>query len=306
MAYQESTTVASPDVLIDALMSFCAAAGWTVLRNAADGTSRTATLHKPGVTDYIHVYNIDPTNVRMRISVGYDDELPVEQQPNVSGEHRTLLNAGAYPKAFMLASQDQVWVAVGIAASGEYRHFTFGRLEKAGVYTGGTYVDGTLWPGSNLYATLNSNHYPFQAGFQSNQTYGYLRVDVPDDAKANNFFLLGRSSTHEAAYGEAGVNGRAALLSLNADDNAFSGRSILHTIPIFIGRTGSQLYFSPAGVVQDVRICSLNKFEPEQEVTIGSDVWKVFPMAAKRPMNSVPGVQPAASGDYGFAIKKVA
>lgn len=309
MAYQENTTVASPDVLIDTLMTFCATAGWTVLRNTVAGSSRTATLHKPGVTDYIHVYNLDAAYVRMRISIGYDDALPVEQQPNVSGESRTLLNAGAYPKAFMFASQDQVWVAVGIAASGEYRHFTFGRLEKAGAYTGGTYADGTVWPGGNYHATWTQNHYPFQADYQSNTSYGYLRVDVPDDGKANNFFLLGRTTsgnTHEAAYGEAGANGRAARLALNADDNAFSGRSILHTIPVFVGRTGSQLYYSPAGVVQDVRICSLNKFEPEQEVPIAGDLWKVFPIVAKRAMNTAQGVQPAASGDYGFAIKKVA
>ena len=305
MAYQENTTIASPDVLIDQLANFCAAAGWTVLRNDLLGDFRTLSLHKPGVTDYIHVYNVDGLNIRMRISVGYDGGTLPSAQPNVSGETRTFIGAGAYPKAFLFASQDQVWVVVGIAASGEYRHFTFGRLEKAGAYTGGTYVDGQVWPGGGYSATWVNNSWPFRREYNSSSNVGRLRVDIPADSKENYFFDIGGNIGEASAYGEAGEDGRAALLSENADDNAFSGRSILHAIPVFVGRTGSQLYFSPAGVVQDVRVCSLNKFEPEQEISIASDVWKVFPVAAKRPMNSASGVQPAASGDAGFAIKKV-
>ena len=304
MAYQEVNSVATPEVLINHLVNFCEGAGWFVERNTLNAGFRTATIRKVGVTDYIHIYNTDLTNVRMRISVGYDPLLSVANQPNVSGECRTLLNAGAYPKAFMFASQDQVWLAVAIAASGEYRHLCFGRLEKAGVYDGGAYIDGMVWPGGSWYATWTQNRWPFAPANVGGS--GYLRADVPDDGKSNYFFQTGGAAGSSAAYGEAGDSGRAALLSAYADDNAFSGRTILHAIPIMIGRTGSRLYFSPAGVVQDVRVCSIQKFEPEQEITIGTDVWKLFPIVAKRPMNSTTGVQPAASGNYGYAIKKVA
>lgn len=314
MAYDENTTIASPDVLINQLAGFCGANGWSVVRNDLNGIQRIATIRKPGVTDYIHIYNTDAQNVRMRISIGYDDALPVGSQPGVSGESRTYLNNGAYPKAFFFTSQDQVWVVVGIAASGEYRHFCFGRLEKSGEYDGGTYIDGTTWPYEDFqWGTWGRNTWPFRSSRiprNSAQPVGWLRCDIPDDGKAESYHRIGGiyndSSDTSAAYGEVGPDGRASTLAINADDNAFSGRTILHVIPVFVGRTGSALYFSPAGTVQDVRVCSIQKFEPEQEITIGSDVWKLFPLIAKRPMNTAQGVQPAASGNYGIAIKKVA
>ena len=303
MAYQENVTIATPDALIDIVANFCSAAGWTVLRNQIANGNRRVTLHKPGVTDYVHLYNTDASNVRFRISIGYDGNLGPEAQPLVSGEARTWIGAGAYPKSFLFASQDQVWAVVGIAASGEYRHFTFGRLEKVGAYAGGTYVDGQVWPKSSWWATWTNNSWPLSG--RPGADSGFLRVDIPADSKENYYFTIGGNSGASAAFGEVGDSARASLLSQNADDNAFSGRSILHVIPVFVGRTGSALYYSPAGVVQDVRVCSLNKFEPEQEITIASDTWKVFPIVAKRPMNGASGVQPAASGDHGIAIKKV-
>lgn len=309
MAYQEQSTLAGPDVLINNLMNFAAANGWTVARNNLAGSNRTATLRKEGVTDYIHVYNTDALYIRMRVSVGYDAGLPPAGQPDVSGESFTSLLEGPYPMCFFFASQDQIWVSVAIARSGEYRHFTFGRLDKAGVYTGGTYVDGTDWPVTNYPATFSYKHIPFQGAYFSGGGLGYIRADIPNDDRANWFHAIGaQSHLASIAYGETGEvgHGTAASLVYRADRNAFSGRSILHAIPLYVRRTGSETYFSPMGIVQDVRYCSINKFEPEQEITIGGDVWKLFPVAAKRPITGAPETGPAGSGDYAFAIKKVA
>lgn len=307
MAYQEVNSVATPEVLINHLVNFCEGAGWTVMRNVESAGQRTATITKPGLTDYIHIYNTETAFVRMRISVGYDPGLPLASQPNVSGEHKTLLGVGGYPKTFMFASQNQVWVVVAIAASGEYRHFCLGLLEKAGEYTGGTYVDGTYWTRGGYAATWAGNKWPFQD--VSTATFadvGFIRVDVPDDGRSNFFYRVGADVAVERARGGVGADALSAQLSVFADDNAFSGRAILHPLTVFVARTGSQLYYSPAGTVHDVRTCSIQKFEPEQEITIGTDVWKLFPIIAKRAMNSTPGVQPGATGNYGFAIKKVA
>jgi len=316
MAYQNTTSVAGPHEVIDQLMSFAAANGWTVDRNIEVGDTRSATLYKSGVTDYIHVYNTDSLYIRMRISVGYDDAALPADQPNVSREHVTSLRAGPYPKAFFFASGDQVWATIGIAASGQYRHFTFGRLDKAGAYTGGTYVDGTAWGDEEVDRRGNFlfNRCPF-IGMASNllvadNWHGQIRADIPADSRANWFHAIGAADGVSRAYGETGDGftfGTAAGLALMADKNAFSGRSIFHTIPLWVMRTGTPTFYSLLGTVQDVRYCSLNKFEPEQEVTIGSDVWKVFPVIAKRPMFATRGeTLPDASGEYGFAIKKVA
>lgn len=310
MAYTEHTSIADAADMIDRIVSFAGANGWTVERNDLAGANRTATLRKPGVSDYVHLYNTTATWVRMRISVGYDGALAPNQQPNVSGEMYCGLHAGPYPRAFMFASGDQVWVSTAIARSGEYRHLTFGVLDKVGAYTGGTYIDGSRWGEGSFWANPSYNHAPFlqytgQAGVR-----GYVRADVPEDDRTDFFFGFAGSPSApnpDRLASDAGTGTQAlagALVNL-ADRNAFSGRSVLHAIALYVPRTGSQTYYSPIGVVHDVRYCSINKFEPEQEISIGSDTWKVFPLAAKRPTNSTAGDQPAASGDYAYAIRKV-
>lgn len=306
MAYSDPTSIANAADLIDRIVSFAGANGWTVERNSLDGANRTATLRKVGVSDYVHLYNTDPTTVRMRISIGYDDELPIADQPNVSNQAVCTLLAGPYPRAFMFASGDQVWVSVAIARSGEYRHLTFGVVDKMGTFEGGTYVDGSSWPGGNWWANFNNNHAPFLS-LGSGTTRGHVRVDIPADERENFFFSFSATNNNTRVVSDAGegTGALAAALVNRADRNAFSGRSVLHAIPLYVARTGSQTFYSPIGVVQDVRYCSINKFEPEQEITIGSDTWVVFPVAAKRPLNSTSGEQPAASGDYAYAIRKV-
>jgi hypothetical protein len=312
MAYQDSANLAGPDVVIGQVLTFAAANGWTIERNNLVGGNRTATIRKAGVTDYIHLYNTDALHVRMRISIGYDSGALPSAQPDVSGENLTLLGTGPYPTTFFFASQDQVWITVAIAASGEYRHFTFGRLDKAGAYTGGTYVDSTYWDTIAYARNFSFKQVPFQAqhyGLYNN--YGRLRADIPDDARTNWFHQMGAPGDQasivygEAGDGEIGNAGTAAILVNRADKNAFSGRSVFQVIPLYVKRIGSQVYWSLLGTVQDVRYCSINKLEPEQEITIGSDVWKVFPVAGKRSLVNSSAGGPAGSGDYGYAIKKV-
>lgn len=305
MAYASHTSVANAADLIDRIVSFAGANGWTVERNSLVGANRTAAVRKAGVSDYVHLYNTNANTVRLRISVGYDEALPPADQPNVSGEAVCTLLSGPYPRAFLFSSGDQVWVSVAIARSGEYRHLTFGVVEKIGAYTGGTYVDGSNWPGSGWWASFTNNHAPFLS-LGSGATRGHVRVDIPVDERENFFFSFNATNnTRVVSDAGEGTGALAAALVNRADRNAFSGRSVLHTIPLYVARTGSETFYSPIGVVQDVRYCSINKFEPEQEITIGSDTWVVFPVAAKRAMNSSTGEQPAASGDYAYAIRKV-
>jgi len=311
MAYTEHGSVASAEELIDRIVTFAVANGWTLYRNVIAGTSRTATLRKEGVSDYVHLYNTSTTLIRMRISIGFDIEQTPANQPNVSNEAWCTVLAGPYPKAFLFASGNQVWVTVSIARSGEYRHLTFGVLDKVGVYDGGTYADGSSWgQSSNTWGSFNNNPVPFLNPAGGNTTRGVLRADVIADGRTNYFFEFeGSTNTPNPRNirSDIGVDtdALAGVLVARADRNAFSGRSIFHAIPLYVSRIGATTYYSPAGVVRDVRFCSINKFEPEQEVTIGSDVYKVFPAAAKRTMVNGTGEQPAASGDYAYAIRKV-
>ena len=175
-------------------------------------------------------------------------------------------------------------------------------LDKVGVYAGGTYVTGTDWGGGSYWGLLNENSGPFM-GPTSGRWSGVVRVDVVADVRTNFMFTITGQNINTAARSDAG--GAATTMSQLADRNAFSGRTVLHPITLYVGRTGPSLFYSPAGVVQDVRVCSLEKLEPEQEISIGSDVYKVFPIAAKRTEFSTAGNLPAASGFHGYAVRKV-
>lgn len=311
MAYQTSTTIASNQLLINAIALFAASAGWTVERNVLSGANRTVTLRKPGVTDYIHLFNTANSGVRMRASVGYDDALPIASQPNVTpvdSEVNALV--GPYPTVWMFASGDNVHVVVRRSdISGGYAHILFGAISKYGAYTGGTYIEGTYFAttGSASGVWDNGSHAPF--GFGDKQT-GYLRCD--SDGVSNQWLLLGRAGLAGRAWGSVGAQNHIAAGSYDitrwvyaADDNVFSGRSFLQIIDVYVPRAGTTLYFTPVGYPDNLRYVSLAKFDPEQEVSIGTDTYVVFPVARKAaPSTAVGG--PIGTSNFGYAIRKEA
>jgi hypothetical protein len=320
MAYAEHTSVAGPSDVIDRIVTLADSAGWTVHRNSDIGGLRTATIGIDGVTDYVHIYNIDQTSIRMRISVGYDGGLTPADQPEASRETLCHLHAGPYPRLFVFARGTDVWASVAIARSGEYRHLTFGLLDKIGAYTGGTYIDASDWGRRDYFGDFTYCRGPFlNAFFADNAPHmgaynGRLRIDTDD--RENFFYTFSRMGvipggappSPTIAITDLGIDqaGVASASILHADKNAFSGRSIFHPLTVYIARTGETTLHSPVGLVDSLRICSMDKFEPEQEVTVGGNVYVVFPMAAKRPMFGTQGDLPAGSGMYGYAVRKVA
>ncbi len=302
MAYQENTAIATVAALIDQLVNFMAANGWTIERNNLVGSNRTTTVRIVGTTDYVHIYNDTATDIQMRISVGYNAAVTPALQPNVSARICwTDVQAGPYPKTWMFSNSDgtSIVMAIATATSGMYRHLAIGMLDKAGVFTGGTYVDGTYWPtGANSYPgnfNLSYNSCLFGASYL--QRGGMCRVDIPADSRTD--YIPDLYVSNPQLFTE--YVDRLKDISEFADNNEFSGRSIFHPILYYVKRLVA--YFSPLGVVKNVRSASLAKFTPEQEITIGPDVWKVFP-AVRKAVNHNLTAGSAASGDYGFAFKK--
>lgn len=322
MAYQLSTTIASNDALINAICLFAAANGWTVDRNGLVGANRTATLHKAGVTDYIHLYNTDDALVRSRVSVGYNASVAPSAQPNVSpADGITNALVGPYPSVWFFADGDEIDVVIRRAdIQGAYAHIVFGKIQKYGSYNGGTYADGSFFnvgassSNTGTWGTTD-DHGTFGWG---RANCGYMRVD--SDGVENRFFPIFSSSNAPDGKVISGVGPIAAanMYSANqtystsleahiintADDNIFSGRSVFQNIEFSVRRDGTPAYFSPIGYVKNRRYASLAKFDPEQEVTVGGEVWMMFPVARKAAGSSVNGA-PIGTDNNGFAIKKV-
>ncbi|WP_414604339.1 hypothetical protein [Stenotrophomonas sp. AR029] len=325
MAYIEHANVANLHTLIDLIAQFCAANGWTVERNTLSGTNRTLTLRVPGVSDYVHLYNIDQANLRSRISIGFSAAAVPGSQPNVTPEDAiSNVLAGPYPRLKLFANGNAVHVAISTATAGDYRHHAFGVLQKAGDYVGGTYADGTYWralTGSySGYITTNGGNRILFGHATSPPGVGHLRADSAEDGRSNSFHRisnyyggalgtegtactgvgsLGQSLTSPSAYDLLWL-GRALGAG---DENIFSGRSVLHPIIFSIRRAGASPYLSPVGMVLGTRACSIAKLEPEQEITIGDETWVVFPWLRKLAMSTASNATPA-SGNYGWAVRK--
>lgn len=313
MAHSTSTSTASVHDLIDNLATFAAAAGWTVERNTLSGTNRTLTLRRPE-SDYVHVYNTDQGWLRMRASTGYDGALAPAAQPGVTPEDCiTARLTGPYPKVWFFSEGSEVVVVVRRAdQNGAYASFAFGVIQKYGSYAGGTFIDGTYFnaSGSNSGRWSGSDHGLLAYGTSG---AGYVRADA--DGESGQWLRLATA----AALVQSGPPGVANMYSTNqsgatfstarlmgaADDNTFSGRSMLFPIEIAIRRAGTPTYYSPAGVVSTVRAVSLAKFAPEDELSIASETWVVFPIVNKRAETGGNG-DPHASGNVGFAVRKTA
>lgn len=318
MAFQSSTSIASPDVLIDTLATFAAANGWTVESNTVNLGSRVLTLRKPGVSDYIHIYNTDVNRIRLRASVGYNSALPPGSQTGVTADDCLVNNlAGPYPAVWFFADGNEINVVVRRSdTTGAYSHFAVGVLTKYGSFAGGTFIDGTYFNATGFFSgrwDSDSDHAMFGFG---NQFPGYVRADA--DGLTNKWYEFSGYNSSDIAHTGVGPLRVAATYSANqvtstydiarlinaADDNTFSGRSILQVLDVLIRRQGSPVYVSPIGYVANTRYVSLAKFDPEQELTIADETWMVFPVVRKAQESTVNDA-PNASENNGYAIRKV-
>ena len=314
MAYAELTAT-SPDDVIDKIATFASSNGWTIHRNTLVTTNRTLTLSKG--TDYIHVYNTDNASIYLLISVGYNGSLAPSAQPNPSGSAATNLLAGPYTKLYLFAdSSPSNYIHVAVETSGGiFRHMSFGMMDKLGTWAGGTYVDGTYWRLDGQVAYYWNDHH--SALFCSRSYYpstacGSIRCDIAQDSVTNGFARLTDRVGYRAYTGlycglSNNADGTGYLTSQFYNRNAapFSSQVTLGTILADVSRTGG--FWSTLGAFPNVRYLNIANFAPGQEITIGTDTWKVFPMLRKGV-----GTSGSTSGDipysdnHGYAFKKTA
>lgn len=317
MAYSNLTSVGGVPELIDAICTFAGANGWTVHRNDLASGLRTATISIPGTTDYIHLYNTSTSDyiLRARISMDYDGLLAPSAQTRVTPYDALCdIRVGPIPEVFLFANGNALHVACAISVSGQYRHISMGLLDKAGSYAGGTYYDASYHPQGN-YQNLTSNgtqHTPFGSSLQGING-GFLHADCTLDSRTDyyhKFYENGPVDTGANAqwpYAGGQSIGFVGRLIKGADQNTFSGRSVFHPIRVYVKRTGTPTYMSPAGTVVGLRFASMQKFDPEQEIVIGGDTWQLFPLSRKGDESGTyypAGTEESRSGPFGLAVLK--
>ena len=309
MAYQQ-TTATSVEDLINKVATFATGLGWTVERNTIATGNRIVSL-KRASSDYLHIFNTDTTNIRLRASTGINTGVAVASQPGVSTAEAAA-NCGAGPFAtvfFMGDNTPSNYIHCAFdTGSAIFRHFSLGVIAKIGTWTGGTYFDATfIEPSVNYNSNPTSvfNHVMF--GMGANQsTEGGVRCDV--DGNTNYFAPITDISNFTTPVVQCGGNNGSGLAE-NRDEegfhlasiNSWSGITPLRPIKMRVERGSG--FFSEIGYVPGIRRVNIQRWAVGDEFSIGPDTWKVFPFwrQGTRPSGDTTS---AYSGQYGFAFLK--
>ncbi|MBU65577.1 MAG: hypothetical protein CL858_09015 [Cupriavidus sp.] len=215
-----------------------------------------------------------------------------------------------------------------------FRHLSFGFINKYGDFAGGQYLtSGNPYESATMssYNFNTGNHFvPFGAnGFSSSRanlaTYAQgitaMRADIDgwtvgwraishgywDSA---NLDAYGCATYANVTNNRAGYIGSGTQNSLNslAHDLAYhcspqSYNGLAPMLPCYVGvnRTPYIGTWTLLGEFPDVRFLNIANFNPGDELTFGTDVWKIFPLWNKA---YTLGAEPI-SYDYGLAYRKV-
>ncbi len=313
MAYQE-TTGSSPEDIINKIASFASALGWTIETNNLAGSVRTLVLQKAG--DHVRLW-CNTTEIYITGHVGYDGELTYDQQPGYAGRYaQANLGAGPYTAVFLFGGMepsDHVHVVIELAG-GVFRHITFGEINKLGNWNGGTFFDATLWDQSadGTYRWTQKSSPIFDIGTTSARR-GALRCDVPGEQSSPSWAGFDYGASFHTRTGlfrgdSSQYYSNASFLMTQVydrNDPPFSGQITLGTIRADVIRSGG--FYSPVGTFPNVRYLNMARFAPGQEITVGSDVWKVFPMCRKGAgsySSSSPLYGQQYSDNHAYAFKK--
>jgi hypothetical protein len=322
MAYLQTTATSVSDIF-DTIATFATGLGFTVDRNntftSGANTRRILSISFSGF-DYGHFFTESSNTTKNTIltlrSIGLTTSGDWDANPNRGMYSLTnLLTGGPYVNLWLFGeagSNPYIHCLVEHAA-GRYRHFGIGELVKMGTWTGGAYSYGTTW-GQGAVQTDNPTHpdhsTPFSELTTSGQTTAVtcIRCDEVDTTANgvagvdNRFIPYNPSSSRRAGSGVRGgniayVNSGLGYAS-TANFSTYNQRAHLLRIRNFVTSSGG--YIRQIGEPPALRVVTMEPFQAGEELTIGSDIWKVFPLVRKGIITDQ-----ESSGDYAFAYKKV-
>lgn len=337
MNYQTGTATSSAD-LLDQLQTFLAAQGWTVVWRfqIAQGTWRWANVSKSGffwnLYEFLSVFDSfncpSAFHLKLGFATAYNSGVDANAQTNDLGRFGYVTDVVPPYTAYHFfegtgASGPYCYIAVEITP-GQYRHFGFGVLDKtgAGAWTGGDFFFGTVWTlfstSGNQPGTIDS--YPFDDFGQGELSiFGnggihascYVRGTFPGSTAGWGAVTTASSygtgakirsgAIARVPYNSGGVVGGSPSYSLMRM-GPVTGPNVTPLIRAhcFVDR-GSQ-FSSYIGEPPNFRHVDMTLFNPGDEVTLGSETWKVFPIIRKN--LTTPSGTAAASGKFGIAYRK--
>ena len=181
-----------------------------------------------------------------------------------------------------------------------YRHFYLGYIEKITAFDNGELTTGSaFWPvgknsNSAIYCDSDDSRYPFSANnaVAGDAGNGGAYIVNAGNAVPWRLFSSGTwTAGHNLDQHFASSGGNVILGGykdnmnsgyMYAGKSAYSGAQLLAPVNLYIGkRVSSTQYFQAVGRASGVRLVHMEDLDPGAEVTVGSQVWRVFPVFSK-------------------------
>lgn len=309
--YATGTPTSLSDFL-NSLATFAASAGWTVDNNAASGSTYYLAVHKNSCYLGFYVPNTAALAGTLRLELwgatGYAGSTLPSAQAGASPQAAYMFPPPVGPyNAYHFFST----AAGGVNylhslleySAGNFLHIHGGALNPVGGASPATYVAGTLWsttaggsgsadggPGGS------GNFTPFSAESPAGAGYRLFQIRATVDSTARWFY------PGNASPGRAIGAVRASSKNVHAfarSPNTFNQLTPFIPLSLFVERAAGNI-FSYLGDVIDMRWVNLSNYQAKDEITIGADTWKVYPVISKQPFGSAT----AATNNYGFAFRK--
>lgn len=215
-------------------------------------------------------------------------------------------------------------------ATGHYRHFGMGSLNKIGKWYGGEYYYGTAWKQSVslIDSGITNQHYchlsgNIQGSTSSPQIYGQLSPGVAfpelQGRQSPESAWGGGSATPETGTGWGTDKDGRDRWSFHVNDMRlgfnfflsglgqvpFNGYRPMQAITVFATYGGiTPDHVVPIGSMPDCRLISMQgALEGGDEFTVGADTWVAFPLVRKTDIDLSDNTEEGSW--FGYAYKKV-
>lgn len=298
-----------PNELLDKLRLFAQGHGWAIdgFRDRASNVGKALSLHVGDLyaTFVSQLAGGDANNPAPFLGAFGHSGYVANASPDVQADASAVCWAnyvqGPYSVAHFFgraAPQPYLHIVLETQA-GTFKHFGMGRLVTAGVVNTGQYIYGNQWYYSANH--INNADSPYHSVAFDDTFYNYTapstRIRADYDGIAPRWHAVLADSTDMRRL-LCGWRGKAAPISLLKDvgHSTLTGRAPGQPLWCAVPR-GAGL-FSNIGHPADLRYIRLDSYAPGEELALGGDRWKVFPVHRKNGPTATPN-----SGIHGYAYR---
>lgn len=315
MAYSNVSVTDGHDVL-QQIATFAASAGWNIHFNGARPSNtedKMVVISRTGAPPYLFLM-YDHSESVINMNASYDLDLAEDwdaqlAQFNSTANHTktatTLRVASLLSVHLFSGTTPQPYIYCAIEKEpGYYRHLMFGYMDKFGSYLGGFFWDVSD-TGDYYRSDIDVVYLPFLQYNNSNTGLRYGRrggLDCQDVQGAQMWASF--STWYTNPYSVCGMPFSELYDQFLVNPNSLTFRTTLIPLTVYV-RIGTDFY--PYGTPPNIRYVNMEHYSAGDEITIGSDIWKVFPVIRKMtPPNSVSFTDPEHEGsqNYGIAYLK--